>query len=755
MNQKINFSNAEPRESEQVDSIWFKAAGQQRAGSSCSQWIRSGDQDLQPQSLGAILRQAASEGIAVHLVDQTNEHPVVSKAFESRDTEVLSVSYIPARASGGITGAISSMVWFVERIILGTGKVESFSGTVRVPAAICARLVAESMEPKTSAQLISCSRSLGFNAIETRMPKIASTSEPISLRSLFGELAQSLKFWWREIAFPEANKRRTASEEQIGPRWWATLLLFAIFSMIFFTNLDYPLFEPDETRNAELALNILETGNWMTLSLDGEPYWDKPPLLAWMTAGSYLVLGVSEWSTRIPVAVCGMLTMITIWWMGGALVGRLSAWFGTALLGVSIGFPLMARFVTMDILLTLFVTMAYLAVLLATRPAKLQKGSQILAGVALGLGLLAKGPVILVLVIPPLLIHGWLAGEILIRKPQFWIWQGIIAALVAGPWYLVTMVQHPEFFEYFFLKHHVQRFAAGFNHSQPIWFYAWVFPLATFPASLLMPMFACWVFGRRSRACSLNSVDGALFLGAIWIITFFSLSQSKLPTYILPSFPFFALVLGRIVAHATNADHHPTKSNCNFGSPRYLTVWVVAVSFIAAIALTIDSLREQEPWTNAGWSIVLFLLSLGLLTILSAPRLTPRMAWKGAILAATAFIASGMCHLVPEIARDRSLNEIVAAKILDADCKDLPVVYFGERSHASELAMPEKQIVWFPLHAVQDTCEYLQNNPRVILVTHPFNVQTLQQHLNQSVRIDLEPGQRKLFVTESLIAKIQ
>jgi dolichol-phosphate mannosyltransferase len=349
-------------------------------------------------------------------------------------------------------------------------------------------------------------------------------------------------------------------------RYGWELALFGAAALLLFGSLGCPLQEPEEARYAEIPRQMLAEGSWVAPVLHGQPYYDKPPLLYWLVMGSYQVFGVHDWAARLVAATAGFLTIVvTYGW--GLLVSRRAALAGAFILCLSARFVYLSHLLTMNGLLCLWVVAA-----LAAGHAALMRSEWrwwILAAVACGMGILTKGPVALVLVLGPILIClalAWsgrdLAGVrgaahsfvVAARRGAVFV---AVAVAVAAPWFVAVARLDPTFLEYFFWKHHVERFVAPFDHTKPWWFYLPEVLLGMMPWTLLLP--GCLMASRErkrpedsdARDVSSGCLRGAcgtrlafFFAAAGVAFLFFSLSGCKRPGYILPVLPPLALALG-------------------------------------------------------------------------------------------------------------------------------------------------------------------------------------------------------------------
>jgi 4-amino-4-deoxy-L-arabinose transferase-like glycosyltransferase len=349
-----------------------------------------------------------------------------------------------------------------------------------------------------------------------------------------------LPLFWRQVLFPG----RSPDDRPL--RWRPLLALVLLSGCLIYPSLSFHLFEPDEGRYAQIPREMLERSDWLVPTLQGEPYLDKPPLFYWLVMSCYALFGYHAWAARLVPALAMHGTIIATYVLGRRLVGARSAWWGALLLTVAPAFLGMGRLLLLDGLLTLWVTLSLFAALLARQ----RHGWWTAAAVFCGVGVLTKGPVALVLVVVPLLLHRWLCrGEqpSLARWAQF---AAIVAAL-AGPWYVAACWRLRDFAYHFLWQHNVMRFAQPFDHERPVWFFVPIVLLGLLPATLLArPLLRSLLSGRAEDAAQRSPELGYLLLAGGWCVFFFSLSGCKLPTYILPAFPPLCLAAGQLAVHA-------------------------------------------------------------------------------------------------------------------------------------------------------------------------------------------------------------
>lgn len=364
----------------------------------------------------------------------------------------------------------------------------------------------------------------------------ASTAAPTSFLAC-------LPFLWSRVLFP-------GSPGAPGPfRWWRLLILLVLPGLLLYPCLSFYLFEPDEGRYAEIPREMLARGEWIVPYLQGEPYLDKPPLLYWLVMLSYRVFGVHDWAARLIPALAMHLTVLGVYVLGRRRFTERVAFWGALLLSLTPGFIGVGRLLLMDGLLALWIAVSLLCGFEAVHGDGSRRRWWIASALACGLGVLTKGPVALLLVLPPLWLHRRLTGGGGLG------WRAVagfcaVTMTIALPWCVAVCLRLPEFGHHFLWQHNVVRFLTPFDHVEPVWYYAPILLLGLLPWTMHLPGLARFLGTgdetiRRARAPEL----GFLLLWASWCVLFFSLSGCKLATYVLPAFVPLALALGYFVVH--------------------------------------------------------------------------------------------------------------------------------------------------------------------------------------------------------------
>lgn len=326
------------------------------------------------------------------------------------------------------------------------------------------------------------------------------------------------------------------------PSWGVGLLTGLGLALLFFWRLGQPgLMDPDEGRYAEVAREMLVTGNYWLPQLNFVPYLEKPPLVYWLTALSLWLGGLKEWAARLVPAVSAVAGAWGIYWLGTRVAGRAVGVVAAGATATSWGYFLLGRLLTLDMPLTccLIWSLAYLY--LAWEEAERRRLPW--AYLWLGLGVMTKGPVAVVL--PVLIMACWLAGQ---RRLGQWrrLWHPpglLLFLLLTVPWYAVISWREPGFLPFFFGREHLLRFLAAPVHGgQPVYYYVGILPLLLLPWTfLLLPSLVrvC----RRPAGETQEPAAPFLLVWAGVILVFFSLASAKLPAYILPAIPPLALWL--------------------------------------------------------------------------------------------------------------------------------------------------------------------------------------------------------------------
>lgn len=335
---------------------------------------------------------------------------------------------------------------------------------------------------------------------------------------------------------PLATPSGTALAARLAPAWQPALLALAWLAA---TAGLRPLMLPDEGRYVGVAWEMLRSGDWLTPTLNGLPYFHKPPLFYWITAASMSVFGPNEWAARAAPLLGGWAGAVAMWSFARRWAGAPTATATLQALLVQPLFFLGAQFANLDMLVAGCITVAITA--WADAVLRLEAGQPHRRSLAIGhgaaaLGVLAKGligVVIPVLVLVCALVLSRRAGHL---RRLAWL-PGILLMLgMAAPWFIAMQWLHADFWRYFIVVQHLQRYTGGgFNNVQPFWFFPVVLALFALP-------WWPWLFRRGSERHFVHVLMLA-WIGTV--LLFFSLPASKLVGYVLPAVPPLAFLAGQ------------------------------------------------------------------------------------------------------------------------------------------------------------------------------------------------------------------
>ena len=342
-------------------------------------------------------------------------------------------------------------------------------------------------------------------------------------------------------------------------RWlWFTLGLVALARLL--TLGMYPLADTTEGRYGEVARKMAELGNWVTPFYDyGVPFWAKPPLTTWLSAISIRLLGVNEFAVRLPYLLLAVLIAALLWrWV--KRTSERQAQLAVALMAGSLLYFVASSAVMTDLGLVLGTTLGMIGFWAAFEEGGSARPREVwLLFTGLGVGLLAKGPIAVVLSALPIGLWALVTGNVKntwMRLP--WFRGGLLTLAIAAPWYVMAEIRTPGFWEYFFIGEHWNRFTVtgwagdkyGTAHATQhgaIWLFALA---AVLPWTVLLPLL--WIGRRPTKTLQSLERPGYSRSLTIYLLAwsaasclFFTMSGNILWTYVLPSLPAMALLAAR------------------------------------------------------------------------------------------------------------------------------------------------------------------------------------------------------------------
>jgi len=335
--------------------------------------------------------------------------------------------------------------------------------------------------------------------------------------------------------------------------------LVAVLFMAFLSAIGF--FDPEEGRHVSIPVAMLRTGDFVVPHLQGFPYLEKPPLTYWMTAASFGLFGRNEMAGRLPVAIMGYAGTLAIFWLAWRRLGPRVAWIAAMLMALTPPWFAGARYLTTDMILAGWMTVALTAFFLAASTGR--RSLYWVFYIAVALATLSKG--IIGFVLPGMIVGLFVAltGRWRILRNMHLIPGTILFAAIVLPWFFLVQARLPDFFRFFIFDQHISRYTATHaEHSKPFWYFAPLMALGFFPWTVYLPFLRNWkrldgdvptanALSRVSRWAPLAGVRPLHLFLLIWfgvIFLFFSASKGKLPAYVLPAYPPLTILVAELLA---------------------------------------------------------------------------------------------------------------------------------------------------------------------------------------------------------------
>jgi 4-amino-4-deoxy-L-arabinose transferase-like glycosyltransferase len=430
--------------------------------------------------------------------------------------------------------------------------------------------------------------------------------------------------------------------------WWIFL------GVLWLANMPLrPLFDPDEGRYAEIPREMVASGDWVTPTLNDLKYFEKPPLQYWATAALYRVFGVHEWTARLYATGLAFLCIPLVF----AFCRRLgypaeTSVIAAALLAINPYFAITGQLNLLDQGFTFFLCVALFSFVVAQREHTAPRTSRnwmLLTWAALGLAVLSKGIVTLLLAGATLAAYMATTRDLSLLRRLHMRAGLAVCALVTVPWFWLVQSRNPEFFEFFFVREHLERFLTTIHDRvEPFWYFLPILLVA------VLPVVANW------RTWRLAGIEGErppgefraelfLLLWCVIVVVLFSCSQSKLASYVLPVMPPLAVVLARVTQAQSSA----------FPRAKWITVGFLLL-IAAGLALFGWRRMGSMPMPSLSWALLGGLICIGYL-IFERVRTQGTVAQHWSALAAVSIVGYqvlALCYAATFPAR--SGEEIVA-----------------------------------------------------------------------------------------------
>ncbi len=452
-------------------------------------------------------------------------------------------------------------------------------------------------------------------------------------------------------------------------------LIFATLLLYFVSLGNYPLMEPDEGRYAEIAREMVESGDYITPRLNYVHYFEKPPLLYWLNAISFKFLGQNEFAARLATASLAILGAVAVAILASVFIGFWGGILSYVITVTSLLYYAIGSITITDMPLSTFITIALVAFFIAHK--KQSRISYIIFYLSLALGVLTKGLVAIVLPAGIIFWYIVLTRQWQLFYKSLYLPGIILFFVIIVSYFYPVCAKNPDFFYFFFIREHFLRYATKMHaRYQPFWYFLPMIPAGIVPWTAFLPS----IFSKKGLRGDTSEDKKHFFIYlALWfsvILLFFSFSNSKLIPYIVPCFPPLAVL---IAANLVKMQ----EQNIVFGSAK---AWLWVCNGLLALALfsfpIVCYYLPKDETTEIGMSLFrtgvissIALISMPILfTVLSRKKVKDALI----VLCFASFIFMMSLHtLFPTIAEVRTLK-FVSEYVLRTCPDDVTLVSYRE-----------------------------------------------------------------------------
>jgi len=358
------------------------------------------------------------------------------------------------------------------------------------------------------------------------------------------------------------------------------LFWFIVLSVIWLGTLGWrDLIPSDEGRYAEIAREMLVSGNWLVPRYNGYLYFEKPPLQLWATAAAFKIFGLGEWQARLWSGLCSLFGIALVWYTTSRLWGERAGILAGMILASTPIWVIGGHFNSLDMGVAFFMSGALCCLLLGLHAPSKSRTELIwllLCWSMMALSVLSKGLIGIVVPGLVLVMYSLFTWDWSSWRRMHWLSGLFLFFAITLPWFVLIIEQHPSFYQFFFIHEHFERFTTNEHQRTASWYFFLPLLAVGFLPWLLNVAQAVQLAFQEQRHHALTFKPLCLCL--VWIVTitaFFSISQSKLPGYIFPVIPPLAILVGVSIQHLFDKKLSPQLRSVN--------VWLWQILVLAGL----------------------------------------------------------------------------------------------------------------------------------------------------------------------------
>lgn len=468
----------------------------------------------------------------------------------------------------------------------------------------------------------------------------------------------------------DSDAPRSAFPSSSRASWLGDCLLILLIAGVWCCGLlgVRPLSNPDEGRYTEIPREMAASGDFVTPRLNGVKYFEKPPLLYWLSATAFRAAGLNEFTARLANGLFAVLGILATYLAARSLYDRTTGITSAIVLATSLLYHGLSQILLLDMAIAATMACALFSFLLAVRESRGKKRFCLFMAfyAAMALAILAKG--LIGFFLPGAILFLWVL--LLNRWRSLWPIHPVVGSIlllaIAVPWHALAARANPDFLRFYFIHEHFERFITRVHGRYEPWWYF----LPVLIGGLVPWIFFAWSALRSSLAGGWaarrdHAESWFLIIWITFVVFFFSVSQSKLIPYILPVFPAAAVLIGRHLAKLWQE-----RSLTGLRLPAWLFMGLAAIIVVAAIAWPGSRKHPELIQTLVFWRVLLACLfgAGGIVIYLGLYRRKPRL-----VLAAITATFAGFLLCFNFLARDidktptKSFSTILQARLKPED----------------------------------------------------------------------------------------